>query len=289
MVDSKDTHSVLEDYLGIIRSSMTYVAKRIQRHFLSFLLIILLFGAGGVVLWYRQVAYYESELALFYNSKRVPRKTYGEMLHKLDQLAMSGSGKELGRQLGMSPELANSILRVEGKNRAGSPLHEDITEEFQAIYVAVKATDRRIFEPAEQGIINYLNISPYQKRISDLTVARIRIKIDFLNGDLRKTDSIIDAYTIALRNGVPLQDSIGERYNVQVLFDHKSGLEDNLLDQHLQLALEGGPSVSLTHGFAAPDRPDRGSKKPIIAMTILGLVVAFGFVVLKKEKQQVSL
>jgi hypothetical protein len=287
MTERSQSRFFLEAYADTLNRSLAFIAGRIRRNIIPFLLITGLSAGAGVAYWGLRKPYYESEMACSYNNERFTRKTYGELAQKLNLLAQSGSANELSGLLGIPAPLTAAIISVEAKNRVGSPLHEDITSDYQPISITLKATDKRVFAPFQAAIVNYLNSSPYQRDIGAIQVAKIRKKIGYLAADLQKTDSVIDAYTIAIRAGLVFHDTVANHSDITDILNYKNQLEDQITNSEYRLALESGPSVVLMHGFAAPDRPTRGSKKVIAGFALLGLLAALSFVMLRNNKETV--
>ena len=103
-----------------------------------------------------------------------------------------------------------------------------------------------------------------------------------MNTDLRKVDSIIDAYTAAIRSGAVFTDTINGSSDLTDILYYKDHLEEKLTKATFKRALEAGPSIVVMHGFAPPDRPTRGSKKIIGGFALLGLLAGLCWAVLEE-------
>jgi hypothetical protein len=286
-MDRSDTRSFLEDYIVTLRQAIAFLWMQIRRNILSFLLVILIAIGAGFAYWYRVTPYYESDLVCSYNNERFGRKTFGEMAQKINILAQSGSSKEMAKLLNITPEQAAAVVSLDAKNRSGSPLFEDITGDNQALYFTLKATDRAVFEPFQAGLVNYLSTTPYQREIGAIQLAKIDQKIAYIAGDIRKADSIIDAYTVAIRNGLVFRDTVKNSSDVTDMLNYKNTLEDYITHHVQRKALESGPSLMVMHGFTPADKPSRGSRKVILGFAIIGLVAATCWAVLRDNKKPV--
>jgi hypothetical protein len=212
----------------------------------------------------------------------MPRKTFGEMAQKLNLLALNGSRIELSKLLHLPEEQVADIISIEARNRAGSPLYEDITTEFQPIYFTLKAKNREVFLPFQTTFVNYLNASPYDSTVRTMQ-AKVKTQlIDFLNADLLRLDSVITDYRYAIRAGSSTTDTVKRRTGITDVFQYKHWLEKQLGQQEERNGLENAPTVLVMHGFTPPDQPSRGSKKSILAFLLIGLLLATGIVVIKK-------
>ena len=285
MIEQRDSPALLDEYAGVLQRTWAFFAERIRRNIPGILLITISFAAAGFAYWYSKPAYFESELVCGYNNERFSRKTFGEMTQKLNALAQSGSGNELSRLLGLPVGQTGKILAIEGRNRVGSALHEDITGDYQPLYFSLRATDRSVFAPFQTALVNYLSNTPYQKEIGAVQIAKINEKIGFLQRDIGQVDSIIAAYTSAIRSGLQFRDTIANRSDLIDMLHYKDELEEKLTHLQQRKALESGPSVIVMHGLSPADRPVRGSKRLIAGCALIGFVAAMCWAILRHPKQ----
>lgn len=288
MIDRHDTRSFLEDYLYLLKKGISFLMRRVRNNIIPILLLTIFFAGLGAAYWYKTKPYYESDLVCGYNNQRFNRKNFGEMAQKLNLLAQSGSRNELASLVHITPEQAATIISIEAKNRAGSPLYEDITGEYQPLYFTVRTTNNTVFAPLQAGMVAYLNNTPYLSDIGAIQIAKIAKRIEYLEGDLRKVDSITDAYTYAIRNGSALNDSVVTRFSVTEVLNYKDQLEEKITTLQQRKALEGGATVMVMHGFAPPDTPTRGSKKIIAGCALLGLLAGLCWAILRDNKQRAN-
>src|SRR5215217_7388980 len=201
MINKRDAAFFLDDYVGFLKKSIAYLAERIRMSLIPCVIIVLIATGAGFAWWYYQPPYFQSDLVCGYNNERISRKTYGEIAYKLDMLARSGSYQELSHVLGIPVEQAGNVISLEARNMSGSPLHEDVTNTYQSMYFTLKARSKDVFAPFQQGLIRYLNSSAYLKEIGDIQLVKNLKKVQYLNEDLRMTDSIIAVYTSVVKNG----------------------------------------------------------------------------------------
>ena len=286
MIEQRDNPFILDDYTTVLSKSWAFFAGKIRKNFLGILLIILCFSAAGFAYWYSKPPYFESDLVCGYNNERFSRKTFGEMTQKLNLLAQTRSRNELASLLGLSPEQTGKILAIEARNRVGSPLHEDITGDYQPIYFTLKATDRAVFIPFQNALVNYLSNTPYQKDIGAVQIAKITEKIGFLQRDIGQLDSIIAAYTSAIRSGSDFSDTVANRSGLLDILHYKDELEEKLTHLQQRKALESGSSVIVMHGLSPADNPVRGSRKLILGCALIGCMVAMCWALLRNHKAE---
>jgi hypothetical protein len=286
MTDQRDNRSFLDEYVGVLNKSRVFFAERFRKNIPGILLIIFCFTAAGAGYWYSRTPYFESDLVCGYNNERFSRKTFGEMTQKLNLLAQSHSRNELALLLGLSPEQTGKIIAIDGRNRVGSFLHEDITGDYQPLYFTLKATDRTVFIPFQNALVNYLSSTPYQKDIGAVQIAKIVEKIGFVQKDIGQVDSIIAAYTGAIRSGLDFRDTVAGHSDIIDMLRYKDELEEKLTHLQQRKALESGASVIVMHGFNPADNPVRGSKKIILGCALIGVMVAMCWAVLRNNKPE---
>ena len=282
MIRQADIFDFIREFNAFVIAALHFTFSAIRKYAFSFFLtLILVAGAFGVA-WYKSPPYYESVLAAEYNNQVLPIKTYGEMCQKLNILAQKGAHSELGRLLNLPESLSSSILSIEAKNSAGSPLFEDITQELRPFYITLKSSNRGVFSVFEPALMHYLNSSPYQKQITSLDSFKNIQKINFINSDLQTIDSIIYSYNIFLRHTGMTKDSVGGFSNITALLNYRNKLEDQKLEIGFGLGLHTLPSVSIMHGFSPPDRPERNGKKLLLYGLLCSLLGATGIALIRK-------
>lgn len=280
MITKADAQLFLADYSAFLGSSLRYFFASIQKHIFSFLLIVALATAGSFYWWYHKTPYYETNMVCSYNNDRLGRKSYGEILQKLNLLAQSKSYNELAKLLALPVKQTKTLISLDVTNMAGSPLYEDITGTNQPFYITVRATEKDIFTPLQPALISYLSNNTYLKDIGNIEVAKLNAKAGYARQNLIRVDSVIDAYTVFLRH-TSVADTLGGFSNIQALFKYKDDLEEKVTSLQQRIALQAGPSVMVMHGFTPPDSPTKGDKKTIWIGVLMGLVVASGWAVFR--------
>jgi len=282
MIRQADILDFIKEFNAFVIAALRFTISAIHKYAGSFFLALILVSAAFGTAWYYSPSYFESDLAAEYNNQILPSKSYGEMCQKLNILAQKGAYNELGKMLGLPDSLSSSILSIEAKNRAGSPLFEDVTQELQPLYITLKAKNRHVFSVFEPALMHYLNSSPYQKQIGRLDSLKNIQKIDYLNNDLQTVDSIINSYTIFLRHTGMTRDSVGGFSNITALLNYRNKLEDQKLEIGFGLALHTLPSVSIIHGFSPSDKPERNGRKLLLYGLLCSLLVATGMALIRK-------
>jgi hypothetical protein len=278
MIDDRDVSGFLSGFLSFLKRSFLYVLFSVRRFFILSLAVFLVVSGAALFYRYQQKPYYESELVCAFNN--LSKKTYGEMVHKLDILARSGSTTTLSNTLKLSQAQAASILGIEAKNMSGSPLYEDTSSNRTPMYFQVRATDREVFAPLQIALVNYLNsASPYRQLRNDMELEATNKKIQYLNRDMQQVDTVVQAYRGYLGKAQPLKNGSPGLSSVPDLMSYKNKLEDRVIQQEWR-SRELRQSVEVLNGFLAPDHPSKGNAMPFWMIFITALAASMAAAVL---------
>lgn len=118
------------------------------------------------------------------------KKVYGDRLLSLQQLVAEKQYQTIAQLLKTNVSTAKNLLEFEAKNVAGSPLHEDYTEQKYPFYVHIKALKPSVFVGLEKNIANYLNEQSFDKNYIRFEQEKLRQKRILFEKDLQRIDSI---------------------------------------------------------------------------------------------------
>jgi hypothetical protein len=118
------------------------------------------------------------------------KKVYGDRLLSLQQLVSEKQYQTVAQLLKINTSTANKLLEFEAKNVAGSPLHEDYTEQKYPFYVHIKATKPAVFVGLEKAIADYLNEQSFDKNYIRFEQDKLRQKRIIFEKDLQRVDSL---------------------------------------------------------------------------------------------------
>jgi hypothetical protein len=124
------------------------------------------------------------------------KKTYAEILDQLDKLTTAGSRQKIAEELKLPVELAGNILSIDAKNINDLPLREDTSSKIkQPFKIIVELKSNKASDSLQNAIINYVNNSPYIKRLKEQQNKSYIERISFIERELSKLDSLKDEYT----------------------------------------------------------------------------------------------
>lgn len=278
LVDAKEAKAFLGSFILFEKRSIRFVVASIRRNLLFVAAITLIGAAISFYYWNKKPTYYQSEMVCSFNN--LHKKTFGEMVKRLDVLAATQSYKQLSTLLGISVADAKKIKGFEAKNVAGSPLYEDLSTDKAPMYFTLKASNINVFQPVQEGLINYLNSSPYQAIRTELDREKIEQKVAYLNASVHKIDTVIDAYAAFLYTSGAVADSAAGFSNINELFKRQEELVNKKLDEKkLSHLLQ---SVEIIYGFAPAEQLSGKNKSDLLKLIIACLALAVFIAVLKE-------
>src|SRR5690606_5056366 len=94
---SRDVALFLRDFAGFVKKLLQFAGKAVRNNILLVITGILIFAGAGYFYSKTLRPFYESEMVCTYNF--LHKKTFGEMVHRLDILASNHSYKQLAKEL----------------------------------------------------------------------------------------------------------------------------------------------------------------------------------------------
>ncbi|MBS1687768.1 MAG: hypothetical protein JSS96_03525 [Bacteroidetes bacterium] len=266
MINADDTRDFLKSFTSFISNSIKYILTAAKLHWaVTIIMFVITAGIGGYYLW-TSAPYYKATMVCEFTA--LSKKTYGEMLQQLDNLAKSHSYTTLASTLNIAEADAKTIQSIDGNNITGTPLYDDFTGDRGPMYITVKGTSNKIFADLEQAIPKYLMSSPFRKKRNIIEREQQIQKIQYLNADLASLDSVIVAYTTFIKHTETSVDSATLLTKIPQLFELKSDMEDKIQKAEWRLK-ELDPTVEILYGFVAPDQPSTNNNSRTWAMLIL--------------------
>lgn len=177
---------------SFVRGTAVLALAALRRYYLAAILLLAVAGFLGFR-EYRNSKSFEAKASFVYIE--LQKKTYGEMLDKLQDMIKAGSGNRVAEALGISPERARHIISLHADNIYGSKLSEDITEKNQLFYVTVTASEGSLYDSLHYAIERYLNNNVMVGEIVARRKKMLVQQIAYLKNDLAMLDSLKAAYT----------------------------------------------------------------------------------------------
>ena len=252
-------------FFGAI-SFFVFVAKKSKFLILGGLICGLLLG---YVYYSIKPKFYKVSMIVDFNV--LTKKTYAEMIDQLNKLASTGSKQKLARELGISDEVATNILFIDAKNINNVPLRNDTSSKIrQPFKVIVALVKNDLYDSVQTAIINYLNNSPYLKRIKEEERKIYVNKILFIDRELAKLDSLKDEYNRFLSSSKISATFYNNAFNPADIYIQSNNLT-NQKETILRAINIDGAAVSVIDGFKGAS-----SSQSISLFKALGLIGGIG-------------
>lgn len=285
MIGKSDISGFLDSFIKFIRNSIRFTILSVRRFALSSIVVFTLIAVAGIYYTVSKPAYYESDMVCVYN--HLHKKTYGEMIRKLNTLAQTGSYTTLAKMLDMPVEKVKAVVSMEAQNIAGSPLSEDISQGKFPFYIVVKATNATVYNDLQPALLKYMNSTPYQALRNKLEAKRLTQKIQYAGHSIQQIDSIVSAYPLLLKESANELDTANNVSNMIGLISYRDKLVNTMLTD--ESTVQSMISVELLHGFTPSEHPIQPEKtKTILSFIILAAIFACIWAVLKNLMSNVS-
>ncbi|HTR28132.1 MAG TPA: hypothetical protein VMH27_02615 [Puia sp.] len=140
-----------------------------------------------------QTKYYQASMIVA--STRLPKKSYAGIISQLNNLARSGSTDKLAAEMRVPATVAANIVYIDTRNMLDEPLEADtsskLNESFQVLF---GIRQNALADSIQSALISYLNNLPYLKKLTEVEQGTNRIKLDFLESELNRLDSLEGLY-----------------------------------------------------------------------------------------------
>lgn len=242
--------------------------------------IALLLGIGFGLYRYSGSSYlYKGTMLIRFNT--LSPRTYGELLDQLNQLASTGSVKELSDALNIAPQTAAAITAINSRtlyNMVLSDTNSQVRDRVFKISVTLQ-NDQIPADTLSQAFLNYLNSLPFVVSSRQKEKEIQAEKLAFINKELHKLDS-----ANTLLSSVQAYAKTGNTVNptgfyIQYLLQEKEAAQR-------MMAFES-TAVSKVEGFRFVRDPAEISwKRPVIKGGLVGLLlgILLSFIITIRRK-----
>lgn len=237
-----------------IISFVNFVVRKWKFMLLSGLVLGIILG---YVYYSTKPALYEVSMVVVYNE--LSKKTYAEIIDQLDRLTRTGSRQELASELKISRETAGSILSIDSKNIYDEPLLNDTSSKTrQPFKIILALSNNKLDTSLQTAIVNYINNSPYLKKLKDDQRKSFLNKILFIDKELQKLDSLKNEYTRFLASSRISATFYNNAFNPADIYIHSSELINQKETMLTSMNIDG-TAVSVIDGFKITSSPQSAS------------------------------
>lgn len=241
----------------------------------NILVLLLVAAAAGSFSYYlhrNDKALFDVKMScIFFDNHQ---RTYGEMLHQLNQLIQSGATADAAALLGMQEDQISKIATLYGTTMSGGRLEEDFSDVHYAFYVYANVYDRSVTGALEKGILNYLNNNNQSVTDHNKKKMKWQSRVRFYEQQLAKLDSLKEAIRISYLQGQNTTALAQKENSVVDIYKLSDTLSFNMAD--MQYYADHYESVTKVYGFMPrlyPSAPDKRSG--IIKSSLAALIAAW--------------
>jgi hypothetical protein len=239
-----------------LRSTFAIAWRTTKRYAI---LVIILFAVFAVVGYkqYKDSKLFEAKASFIYSE--LQKKTYGEMLDKVEDMVKAKSYHRVASALAIPVEEARSIISISAQNIYGSKLSEDITERNKIFYVEVSATQSKVFDSLQYSIEYYLNHNVLVKELVAKRSRMLQQKIAYLKTEMVMMDSLKAAYTRSLAQSSGSVYPTGSSFNPVELYEKSEKIVHDITS--MEGLVNDNRSVQMQDRFMVTEEPN--GKSPL--------------------------
>lgn len=180
---------------SFIKGSIAFIKK----HFKTFLVYILIFGAAGTGFSLINKKTYKLRMTVV--STEFSRRIYSEQFVKLDKLIKTNSIQQLNRELKSNDDISKKLRAITCFDIYDEPLESDTsTKEREPFVVEVNVIDNSIADSLQNMLLNYINSNPYLTERKKVQYKIFEDKLRFVESEQRKLDSLKAEYNLFMNS-----------------------------------------------------------------------------------------
>ena len=140
-----------------------------------------------------QTKYYQASMLMV--DTKMPVKIYAGIIEQLNMLAKTGSIDRLSSELKVSHANAANILYFDSRNMMQEPLESDTSTKMNTTFqVIMGIRHNNSPDSIQNALVNYINNLPYLQQISRVQYESDSEKIQQINTDIQKLDTLKTQY-----------------------------------------------------------------------------------------------
>lgn len=249
--------NIIKQILALFFWAFSFFALVVNKNKLLLLCGLLIGLISGYLYYITKPSFYKASMVVVYSE--LTKRTYAEILDQLDKLTTPGSRQRLAEELKLPVELAGNILSIDARNFNNIPLREDTSSKIkQPFKIIVELKSNSASDSLQSAIINYLNNSPYIKRLKQEQNKSYVEKISFIERELSKLDSLKDEYTRFLASSRISATFYNNAFNPTDIYVHSNNLVNQRESLRNLLNIDG-TAISVVDGFKVPSSPQTPS------------------------------
>jgi hypothetical protein len=275
-VDLVGIRAILFDLLRGFFGAMGFAGACIRKNKYFITLSFVLGMVLGYAIYSLRPAQYRASMIVQFN--RLTKRTYAEMVDQLNHMLVTEGSLAAARDLQVSPRTAGKLRSVVALDLEDHELTNDTSTKVDQpikIVAVLQDTNDGALDSLEQGILHYLNFSPYLHLYSEEDEKANQFKLAIINSDLAKLDTLKTEYNHFLASSKISATYYNNAVNPAEFYSQTV----NLLfqrDMILRQLLVNPVPLAVLDGFKLTDTPlTRSVPKYILVFGAAAGVLAF--------------
>jgi hypothetical protein len=177
------------DFFRLVRQFIVFLLRH------KILLVIFTITGLGIGIFLFNLTPPTYKLSMIVRPTELSEKVFGEMLKNLNDLAASGSRDELAKNLHINLGTSQKIIKISGINIQDIELIKDTTlKNDRPFVIELLVRDNGIADSLQNAIVGYFESNPYLTKLKNDKIALYNKRVDFINSELKKLDSLKEIY-----------------------------------------------------------------------------------------------
>jgi hypothetical protein len=283
----KEFKSQFAQLQKFVVSVSKYVLRSLTRYYLLFILLCAGFLGLGYYQYISQTTFTATSTYVY---TELSKKSYGEMIDKLEDMILSGSYRQVAEALKITEKEAMTITYISAKNGFGSKLSEDITNKEKYFYITVVTTDNKMFERLQPAIENYFNSNLLVVKMVNLKFWKMKERLVYLKGEQIMLDSLKLAYTQSLEKASSSISPNSNPFNPVELYEKSGKINQEIVE--MNALMQDKRAVITADKFMAREHARENSLasfmvKYFLLFVATSLLLIFLFSMFKKQESTV--
>lgn len=242
---------------------------------------------GAVVGWlYPRVRgiYYQVSMVVEY--RMLDKSIYRNIVGELDMLIRAGSSRQLGAELGITPDLATKVISIKTENLDGVPLAKDTTARNRMFLIVARLSCRTGADSLGKALMAYINGLPYVRAQLGEALRIKQEQLVFIRREMDKLDSLKSEYAHSLMAARPGIMYYNNAFDPVSIYKQSYSL-DSMEAGIRQELVQGDKALVEITAFRAADNPQSAPAWfYFVVSTALGFFAAWALAILLEIKKK---
>lgn len=218
--------------------------------------------------------YFQTEMIV--QPTDLTRKAYAEIIYNLNSLISSRSYVELAAEMKLKPNEVARVNTIEAYSIGNENLSKDTVSRIGLpLKIQIRVKENSVIPALQRGVIFYLNNNPYIRQMRESQKMVYLEKLDFIDQEQIKLDSLKVNYNRSLANMRLPTNFYNNDLDPAAIYKHSLELASQRQGIHKWLSTEAN-GIMIIDGFKTPDRPQSLSRINILLIGLItGILIGF--------------